>query len=31
LTSYRIEQQTAIALMAQAQQLSANVLQLLQG
>ena len=31
LTSYRIEQQTAIALMAQAQQLSTNVLQLLQG
>ncbi len=31
LTSYRIEQQTAIALMTQAQQLSANVLQLLQG
>lgn len=31
LTSYRIEQQTAIALMAQAQHLSANVLQLLQG
>ena len=31
LTSYRIEQQTAIALMAQAQQLSASVLQLLQG
>ena len=31
LTSYRIEQQPAIALMAQAQQLSANVLQLLQG
>ena len=31
LTSYRIEQQTAIALMAQAQQLSANVLHLLQG
>ena len=31
LPSYRIEQQTAIALMAQAQQLSANVLQLLQG
>ena len=31
LTSYRNEQQTAIALMAQAQQLSANVLQLLQG
>ena len=31
LTGYRIEQQTAIALMAQAQQLSAGVLQLLQG
>jgi flagellin len=31
LTSYKIEQQTAIVLMAQAQQLSANVLQLLQG
>ena len=31
LTGYRIEQQTAIALMAQAQQLSANVLQLLGG
>jgi len=31
LTSYRIEQQTAMALMAQAQQLSASVLQLLQG
>ncbi|MAH44152.1 hypothetical protein CL614_10635 [archaeon] len=31
LTSYRIEQQTAIALMTQAHQLSANVLQLLQG
>ena len=31
LTSYRIEQQTAIALMAQAQQLSASVLQLLGG
>ena len=31
LTNYRIEQQTAIALMSQAQQLSANVLQLLQG
>ena len=30
LTSYRIEQQTAIALMSQAQQLSAGVLQLLQ-
>ena len=31
LTGYRIEQQTAIALMAQAQQLSAGVLQLLGG
>ena len=31
LVSYRIEQQTAIALMAQAQQLSASVLQLLGG
>ena len=31
LTGYRIEQQTAIALMSQAQQLSASVLQLLQG
>ena len=31
LTGYRIEQQTAIALMAQAQQFSAGVLQLLQG
>ena len=31
LTSYQIEQQTALALMAQAQQLSASVLQLLGG
>ena len=31
LTSYQIEQQTALALMAQAQQLSASILQLLGG